>query len=174
MLDEALIQASILAKMPEPGKWDLGYLQGFLMTKEMGPLALIGDDAGTWGSVQNPKGYSPDLVALRPRQNGDTFSKWVAENAVVNLFRCGCARLKKVSRVHGVVGLEDSTVFRLTSWVTSIVASLIPIASIIVLYSVSSMKARLGIIAAFNLLISTCLSTFTNAKRSEVFAVTAA
>jgi len=73
-----------------------------------------------------------------------------------------------------VVGIDDSSIYRVTSWLTSIIASLIPIASIVVLYSVGSMKARLGIIAAFNLLISTCLSTFTNAKRSEVFAVTAA
>ncbi|KAF2475391.1 uncharacterized protein BDR25DRAFT_340161 [Lindgomyces ingoldianus] len=172
--NKALIQASTLANLKEPDKWDLNYLQGFLMTKEMGSLALIGDDATTWGSVTNPKGYSTDLVALRPRQNEDSFSNWVSRSAVITLFRCGCARFKKASRVHGDVGFEDSTIFRITSWFTSIVASLIPIASILVLYTVHSMKARLGIIAGFNLLISTCLSTLTNAKRSEIFAVTAA
>lgn len=57
---------------------------------------------------------------------------------------------------------------------TSILASVIPIASIAVLYYVQSMPARFAIIAAFNILVSVCLSGFTNAKRSEVFAVTAA
>ncbi|KAF2186251.1 hypothetical protein K469DRAFT_706921 [Zopfia rhizophila CBS 207.26] len=172
--NEALIQASTVANLQEPDKWDLNYMQRFLATKEMGSLALIGDDATTWGSITNPNGFSPDLIALRPRQNEDAFSKWVAENAVVNLFRCGCARFKKASRVHGAVGFEDSTIFRITSWITSIAASLIPIGSIVVLYYVNSMLARLGIIAAFNLLISACLSTCTNAKRAEVFGVTAA
>lgn len=160
--------------MQGPDKWDRDYLQRMLMTSEMGSLALLGDDAMTWGSVGSPKGYASDLVVLRPRQNEDTFSKWMVDNTVVNLFRCGCARLKKASRIHGVVGIEDSTIFRFTSLITSIVASLVPIASIIVLYSVRSMEARIGIIGAFNLLISTCLSMFTNAKRSEIFAITAA
>ena len=167
----------MLARMPEPDKWDRECIQSFLMTKDKDPAVLtplIGDDCTIWGSVKNPKGYAADLISLRPRQNEDAFSNWIAKNAVLNLFRCGCARFKKISRVHGVVGIDDSSIYRVTSWLTSIIASLIPIASIVVLYSVGSMKARLGIIAAFNLLISTCLSTFTNAKRSEVFAVTAA
>lgn len=174
MADEALIQAATLANMQEPNKSDRDYMQRFLMTKGMGSLALVGDDAMTWGSMRDPKGYAVDLVALRPRRDEDPFTKWFAESTVNSLFRLGCDRFKRPSRVHGVVGLEDSTVFRVSSWITSIIASLIPIASIIVLYSVGSMKARLGIIAGFNLLISTCLSVFTSAKRSEVFAVTAA
>jgi hypothetical protein len=51
---------------------------------------------------------------------------------------------------------------------------LIPIASIVVLYQVQSMSARLGIIAAFNVLVAVCLMGFANAKRAEVFAISAA
>lgn len=36
------------------------------------------------------------------------------------------------------------------------------------------MAARLVLIAAFNVLLSVCLIGFTNAKRSEVFAITVA
>ena len=80
----------------------------------------------------------------------------------------------KPNHTHGVIGYEDTTVFKITYWITSIVASLIPILSIVILYKVKSMKARLGIIAGFNVLISMCLSGLTNAKRSEIFAITAA
>jgi len=140
----------------------------------MGPLALIGDDAAIWGSVLNPKSYCPDLVALRGRHNEDSFSKWVTEKVLLKLFLCGCAHWKKISRRYGAVGYHDSTLLRVTFWITSILASLLPIASIAILYFVKSMAARLGIIAAFNLILSLCLTAFTTAKRTDVFAVAAA
>lgn len=36
------------------------------------------------------------------------------------------------------------------------------------------MSSRLGIIAAFNVLVSVCLIAFTDAKRDQVFAINAA
>lgn len=170
-IDEALVQQSQILAYPEPGQWDLDDIQKLLYN--MG-LPLKGLDSTVWGTVIAPKDYSPDLITLCPRKKEDPFSDWMAEKAVANLLRCGCSRLMKPSRVHGVIGYEDTRVMKITYWITSILASLIPIASIIVLYCVHSMSARLGVIGAFNLLISVCLSAFTNAKRSEVFAITAA
>lgn len=169
------MQASHILAFPEPDQWDISFIQNFLHTAEMGPLAMTGLDATTWGSISERKAWRPDLVAVCPRPKEDLFSNWVSEKAIV-LFRGGgaVARLKNPSRIHGVVGYQDTTVLKITYWTTSILASLIPIASIVVLYSVHSMSARLAIIGAFNVLISICLSGFTNAKRSEVFAVTAA
>jgi hypothetical protein len=80
----------------------------------------------------------------------------------------------KPSPVHGVVGYEETIIYRITYWITSILASLILILSIVVLYLVHSTPARLGTIAAFNILVSVCLMALTNAKRTEVFAITAA
>lgn len=140
----------------------------------MGPLALRGLDATVWGSLKDPESWNPDLAALCPRTTEDPFSSWVARRAITIISRCGCARFKKPMRIHGVIGYEDATVLKITSWMTSILASLMPVASISILYSVHSMPARLAVIGTFNLLISVCLSGFTNAKRSEVFAVTAA
>jgi len=160
--------------MKKADKWDIRSLQRFLVPKEMGSLSLIGDDSTTWGSLGNPNGYSPDLVALRPRRNEDPFSRWVTNNMVPAFLRSSCVKLREPSPIHGVVGLEDSSIFRVTAWMTSIIASLLPITSIVLLYVVHSMKARLGIIAGFNLLVSACLSTFTGARRAEVFAITAA
>ncbi|KAF2468337.1 uncharacterized protein BDR25DRAFT_335447 [Lindgomyces ingoldianus] len=172
--NHALLQQSMILNLSSPGKWDLHNLQDYLQAPEMGPLALEGEDATIWGSVKDRKSHKPDLVALCPRRREDAFSSWVAESAIVNLFRCGCARFMKPSRIHGVVGYEDSTIYRITYWITSILASLIPIASIVILYCVYSMRARLGIIAAFNLLVAVCLMGLANAKRAEVFAITAA
>ena len=68
----------------------------------------------------------------------------------------------------------DSTVLRITSWMTCILASMLPIASILVLIHLESLKTKLWVVGIFNVLISVCLRTFTDAKRAEIFAVTAA
>jgi len=139
----------------------------------MGPLALIGNDRDIWGSVQNPKDHRYDLITLKARQQEDAFSRLVSENAV-HLFKCGLKRFKPLFLKRGLVGYEDSTVKKITRWISNVMASLMPILSILVLHSISSPQARLGAMVGFNFLVSACLSAFTNAKRAEVFAVAAA
>lgn len=146
-------------------------MQNFLQNEDAMGVPFSGPDAFIWGSVQERKRHSRDLITLCPRQKEDPFSSWVAEKVITKLF-C-CLRFKKPSRKHGVIGYYDSKVLKITYWITSILASLVPILSIIVLYSIHSMPKRLGMIAAFNVLISICLVAFTSAKRVEVFAVAA-
>ncbi|KAF2030199.1 hypothetical protein EK21DRAFT_112119 [Setomelanomma holmii] len=62
----------------------------------------------------------------------------------------------------------------MTLCITSVLASLLPIASILVLVNLELLKATLWTIAVFNVAISACLNIFADAKRAEVFAVTAA
>ncbi|EMD62725.1 hypothetical protein COCSADRAFT_93919 [Bipolaris sorokiniana ND90Pr] len=171
---QVLKEYTSILKYPKPSPWDLHHMQNYLQTSEMGSNALTGDDARIWGSVLDRDSQNPDLITLCPREKKDAFSAWAAESTIINLLRCGCARFMKPSRVHGVVGYQDGTIYRVTYWFTSILASLIPIASIAVLYRVQSMSARLGIIAGFNVLVSICLMALTGAKRAEVFAITAA
>jgi hypothetical protein len=174
LVDDALIQQAKILKYPKPGTWDLNDIQNYLESREMGNNALTADDALIWGTVRNRKPERPDLVTLCPREKKDAFSAWAAESAIINIFRCGCARFMRPSRTHGVIGYQDTTVYRITYSITGILASLIPVASIAVLYRVQSMSARLGIIAIFNVLVSVCLMGLTSAKRAEVFAITAA
>jgi hypothetical protein len=167
-IDDALIQQSVILKLPAPKQWDLHYLQNYLATKGMGPRALMGRDVELWGS------YKPDLVALQPRTERDAFSMWAAKKAVGRLFTYCFARFVKPSRTHGLVGIEDTIVYRATYGITSILASMIPVLSIIVLYYVESMPARLATITVFNLIVSICLMGLAGAKRAEIFAITAA
>ncbi|KAJ4294547.1 hypothetical protein N0V90_008238 [Kalmusia sp. IMI 367209] len=170
--NDALIQQAQILAYPKPSQADLGWVQNFLHV-DLG-LSLCGPDATLWGSVLARKSHSPDLITLCPRPKEDPFSNWAIEKTIVYLFQCGCARFMKQSSTHGVIGYEGTKIVRITYWMTSIVASLIPILSIVILYMVRSMAARLGIITGFNVLLSICLSGLTNAKRSEIFAVTAA
>jgi hypothetical protein len=172
--DHALIQQSIIMKLPEAEKCDIHYMQNYLHSKEMGGLALLGRDATSWGSMDDRNSHKPDLVALKPRTDRDAFSSWAARKAVGRLFTYFFAHFVKPSPVHGLVGIEDTIVYRATYGITSIVASMIPIISIVVLYYINSMSARLATIAAFNILVSLSLMILAGAKRAEIFAVTAA
>jgi hypothetical protein len=171
-VDEALIQQAHILSYPEPDKCDLTFMQGFLENRKVMGIPFHGKDGEVWGSIADPKGYSPDLVTLCPRPKEDPFSGWIADNIITRLF-C-CLKYKKASERYDTVGVNDPEVFRVTYWITSILASLIPIASITVLYCIHSMPARLAAISAFNVFVSVCLIAFTNAKRAEVFAITAA
>jgi hypothetical protein len=139
----------------------------------MEPDYLTGGDSGTWGSRKDPSNHPPDLIGMHPRKTEDDFSRFISENAI-HLFKCGLGRLTKGDRNLGRKVYYDSKVLKVTSWITCILASLLPIASILVLVSLESLKTKLWVIAAFNILTSVCLRTLTEAKRSEVFAVTAA
>ncbi|KAF2441969.1 hypothetical protein P171DRAFT_366077 [Karstenula rhodostoma CBS 690.94] len=174
--NEALIQQSRVLSYPEPDQYDLKYMQRFLHSQEHMDLCLLGPDATIWGSLSEPHSHSADLASLCPRKKEDPFSNWVVDNAITKLVRCGCSCFLRSSRadMRGIIGYEDVKVMRITYWMTSVIASLLPIGSIVILYKAHSTAARLGIIAAFNMLVSLCLSAFTNAKRVEVFAITAA
>jgi hypothetical protein len=112
-------------------------------------------------------------VTLRARKQEDIFPTWVVEKAIKKVFSY-CQHRIKPSKVRGMKGYEDKAFLRVTYWITCIIASVLPSASIVVLYCIKSTWVRLAVLAAFNLLVSVCLTAFTTAKRSEVFAITAA
>lgn len=155
-----------------PNEYDLFNVQDFLGSEQMGPLAMEGEDAYFWGSVAARDDFKQDIITLKQRQKGDAFSTWVAERAMI-IIKCLGKRLKP-SAAHGEAVIFDSSIQKVTYWVTSIVAGMLPIASVVVLFHLKSQLARLGAIAAFNVLITLCLNIFTNATRTDCFAVTAA
>ncbi|KAF2230251.1 hypothetical protein EV356DRAFT_349349 [Viridothelium virens] len=170
----AIIQQSQILPMSSPTELDLAYIQNYMANKEMGPFALAGIDSEIWGSIHERKGHEADIVTLLPRKGDDMFTKLLIEKGTPALFKYGVSRFLTPSPVHGLVGFEDSTLSRLAYLTTTALASLLPVASIVVLYFVSSMKMRLGIIAIFTVLLSFSLAFFTSAKRTEIFALTAA
>ncbi|KAF1917580.1 hypothetical protein BDU57DRAFT_571053 [Ampelomyces quisqualis] len=171
--NNAVIQISMLHKIKAPDRFDLHDMQMFLQSAEFGPPFLTGADARTWGSSKFPNDHPPDLIGVHPRLKEDTFSRVVAERAI-HLFKCGLGRLTKGNKHHGRRVYYDSTVLKVTFGMTSGLAALLPITSILVLVNLHSLKAQLWTVAAFNVLISVCLTFFTDAKRTDVFAVNAA
>ena len=171
--DHALIQQATLLQLKDPDKFDLTDLQHFLTGDPM-QLCLCGPDSDIYGNVQQPNNHSPELVVLRPRRDTDSFSRMLGNNALDVLDKLNILRWRKPNPRLGVISFNDQKIFKLTFWLTSAIACAIPVASIAVLTTVNSLGARLGTIAGFNTLISLCLSFFTDARRTDVFSVTAA
>ncbi|KAE9374805.1 hypothetical protein N431DRAFT_557033 [Stipitochalara longipes BDJ] len=69
---------------------------------------------------------------------------------------------------------SDARLIAAIEIVSTVISSMLPISSIIILYYVSSQRARLGIILGFTALFSLALATFTKARRVEIFAGTSA
>lgn len=133
---------------------------------------MIGEDSETWGHPDRPENHPPDLIGIKPRGNQDTFSRLVAENAI-HLFKVGSRCIAKKHRRGSREVYYDSQILKFTLVMTSILASLIPIASIWVLMSLKSKTHQMVSAAAFNVLISACLN-LTDTRRTDVFAVIAA
>jgi len=172
--DDALIQQAATTRLSQPSRHDLRSLQDWLERPKMGNFALIGSDRHVWNSDDGPSNGSPDLVVLRPHEQEDHFSEWVVESFLTWFHYFIWHRVKQpYDPESGLVSYEQSHLLRCTSFITTVIATLLPILSIVVLYYVQSMEARLGIIAAFTVIISLCLRGLTTAKMSDIFIATA-
>ena len=171
--DQALIQVSTLHKIKAPDRFDLHNMQKFLRSGEMGPTHMDGIDVKTWGKPENPDNHPPDIIGVHPRHVEDKFSRVVSEHAIY-LFKYGLGLITKGNKDVGRKVYYDTTVIKITLWFSSMIAAVLPIASILVLIQLNSLKAKLCTIAAFNVCMSFCLTFIANAKRAEVFAVTSA
>jgi hypothetical protein len=75
---------------------------------------------------------------------------------------------------EGIYHYEESSLQTILSILATVMASLLPISSVVALYVVQSNNVRLGMIAGFSACFSLALAVMTSAKRIEVFAATAA
>lgn len=161
-----MLQQAGVATLPQPGLSDIKNLRDWLEDPKGGNFPLIGGDCN-WV-------HSSDLLALRLRSETDSFSRWVIETVIPFYHRVCGRRYKRPSIDSNEISYSDSIVLYCASILAALLASLLIVSSIIVLYEVTSMRARLGVMAAFTVVFSLLLTLLTNAKRSDVFAATAA
>ncbi|KAK8246260.1 hypothetical protein HDK90DRAFT_461111 [Phyllosticta capitalensis] len=171
-VDAAIIQQSKILAMDPPKKMDLDYVQKFISDANMmgQEHPFSGVDANVWGSIHGPNDHAKDIITPYPYHQKDMFSKMVKKR----FFAYGLDKLWRSCKIGDLEFWDDKVVDRLTFMVSTALASILPVVSIIILYYVESMEARFGVMVVFNILISICLGLFTHARRSEIFAVTAA
>ena len=172
-LDDTIVQQSVINRLAKPDDHDLRELQDWLERQAYGNLALIGADSETWGRLHQPISSHADLLTLNSIGCEDSFSRWFSRKFIV--WFCHTFRHRPLNSgdlESGIVSYSSRTIERYTSFVTTIVASLLPILSTVVLFCVPSMKLRLGIIVLFTLIFAACISSFTSTKRGEIFIAT--
>jgi hypothetical protein len=168
-------QQVVLTSLPIPGREDLASIQSWLERPMMGNLSLLGQDSDTWGSISNPESHAPDLFTFRARHDADPFSEWVVRQFIVWFHNWIGYRFHKICDPDtGIIYYDDEKLLRLTYFVTTVSASLIPIISVIALYYVTTVSARLSLVAVFMFLFAANLTYFASAKRIDVFIATAA
>ncbi|TKA79572.1 hypothetical protein B0A49_02999 [Cryomyces minteri] len=122
-------------------------------------------------------GLKADLVTMSDsNQQRDLFSAWLGDH-FMGWFeaRFGHWIKRKDADVEGgLTHYKDTHLNAVSHFVGALLASLLPAISIIVLYFVQNMLARLGAIMAFSAVFAFTLAVFTKATRIEIFAATAA
>ena len=176
--DAAIIQQLQMSAIPDPKPQDLRSLRAFLQSQidHCPQEALVGSDADTWGDPSLPNQRGIDLLVLRPRPAEDMFTNFFADTCMRYIYqKIWCPfMLACFHKKCEVAIIRDTTLLRFTSLCTTAMASLLPVASIAVLYAVHAMTSRLFLVAGFTLLFSVAVSILTTATKSEVFAATAA
>jgi len=133
---------------------------------------MLGSDKDVW-EVANEE----DLFALRNQRDTDIFSRLYCD-VLIPIFHRSIGRwIKDPIRwdpESGISEYSDSVTATVLDVTCTIISSLFPIASTAVLYLVTSMSRRLGIIAAFTGVFSLALALMTKARRVEIFAATTA
>ncbi|EAT86546.2 hypothetical protein SNOG_05482 [Parastagonospora nodorum SN15] len=152
--DKALIQQYKVNQIPGPDRFDLDDMQALLISDAMDRGVLTGNDATIWGHPDTPNIHAPDLIGLCQREDVDTFSRIVSRNAIF-LFNYGLGRIKKADHHLGNV-YYGSSVLNITKWITSILASMLPVASILVLSKLQARNTKLGVLVAFNFVFTVC------------------
>ncbi|KAI9726512.1 MAG: hypothetical protein M1828_001334 [Chrysothrix sp. TS-e1954] len=175
--NEALAQYADICKLHNPTKHDLNALRYWLVRPEGGDCFLSGLEAEPY--LPDSKVVPPnDLVTLSSEhRERDLFSAFLADNVTTWMqrsFRWWTKSKNIDPETAGLQHYKDSKINAIAHFIGTFIASMLPAASIFVLYYVNSMIDRLCIILALSALFSFSLAIFTKAKRVEIFAATAA
>ncbi|TLD28488.1 hypothetical protein PspLS_03403 [Pyricularia sp. CBS 133598] len=167
--NDAILRQAQLAKLCRPTKKEVQSLRDWLEKPRMGNFDLLGLDRTSWEA-----GHESDLVSISPRPS-DYFSRLFAESLVPLFFRlCGKRMQKSFSPDLGLYIFDDSSLSALLYGASTIVASVLPMLSVVALYAVRSEDLRLGLAVIFCACFALALVAVTDARRIEIFAATAA
>lgn len=138
----------------------------------MGNFPLRGPDQHSW-SLE----HTEDLLCLQRREKLDPFSRWVSvtfipffHNVLGKRFRSTIAEDPE----SGIVEYSDTHITGFVKVLGTVVASVLPISSIVALYFVRNILVRLGLIIIFTALFSLAMAIFSGARQVEIFAASSA
>ncbi|ORY12689.1 hypothetical protein BCR34DRAFT_482138 [Clohesyomyces aquaticus] len=170
--NEALLRQSAILGLDHPTTHNLQTLRSWFERPLMGSFPLYGLDRTSWD-----KEHEEDLVCLRTQKPPDVLSRIFSHSVIPTVHHLLPAKLKRPVSEHLGTGLyeyNDSTIRSFARVATVVIASVLPLCSVVILYVVRSNGLRLGIIIVLSALFSLALALMTNARNIEIFAATSA
>lgn len=153
-------------------KSQLKSLKEWLRAEAGGNAFLTAYEAETWASDK-----AGTFVCLEPPMaKSDPFTKWLL-NSVVRLYEYTVGRHigsgEVIDARSGDKSYSSSSVNRASSTLTAVLASAVPVLSILALNRIDSVNVRIGVTAAFTTFFALMMGIFSSAKRAEMIAATA-
>ncbi|KAH8798137.1 hypothetical protein F5882DRAFT_395221 [Hyaloscypha sp. PMI_1271] len=167
-----LAQQVFLSRLEAPNPYDLAFLRDWFERPNMGNFPLRGPDQEAWN-----KESETDLLAIRRRSHEDPFSSWFIDTVIPKFHRVFGSRIKKPipeAPLSEIAHYPEKALLTAVNILGTLIASLLPISSIIILYFITNTVVQLGVAVAFTATFSICLILLTQAKRIEIFAATSA
>jgi hypothetical protein len=185
--DEALLQVAEVSNLSAPDTQSFKTLKGWLVMKAGGNNFLAeyhSYELRTWTPKGAKEDDKTDFVALvDPGGENDFFQRWISSTPlewfnkhVVNRMR-GKPPSKaepQLDEEGGIIKYKDSTLNRISVFVTLFLALGFLMGAICALYFNNNILQRIGIMAGFTTAFGAALMLFTTASRIEIFSSTAA
>ncbi|KIM97352.1 hypothetical protein OIDMADRAFT_130539 [Oidiodendron maius Zn] len=166
-------QHQMISNLPQPHKSDLKFLQSWLDRPSMGNCSLVGTDRRIYetnisglGTLAPASGEVDPLTRLLLYSLPKLYH-WGVVDPLHRLF-------ESFDLESNIFLYRDSHFYHAAKIIGTLISSLIPIGSTVVLYFVKDMPTRLGIVCLFTAIFSIALSSVTSGTRVEIFAATAA
>jgi hypothetical protein len=184
--DEALIQVVEISNLSGPDTQSFKTLKGWLVTKAGGNNFLTDYELRTWSPEGAKEDDKTDFITLvDPGGENDFFQRWISSTPlewfhkhVVNPMRSKTPPdekhdLESIDEETGIVNYKDSTLNRISVFITLFLALGFLMGAICALYFNKNMLQRFGIMAGFTTAFGVALMLFTTASRIEIFTSTA-
>ncbi|MCJ1382085.1 hypothetical protein MMC17_005197 [Xylographa soralifera] len=161
-------------KLKHADRTTLELLGTWIRGKDASSAFLHGDglEPRAWTNDAN------DVIVLSARgTHSDSFTNWLANSAIPRLFDIGDygKRLTVMGAEEmGLRYLEPTKIAAYARIISTSIASILPTCTVVVLYFIHSLIARIGAVVAFSALFAVSVAFFTNARPVEVFSATAA
>jgi hypothetical protein len=162
------MQQTFMTSIPPPSSTDIVFLQEWLCRAGQGNCALIGRDSQLWQTTP-----ASELIPLQVRNAEDPLSSWMIER-FITWYHHRFGHLHKSDPENQYTEYEDDKLLRIANILGTFIASLVPLLSIIVLYFIPNLLARLGLVVLFTAMFAFLLILMTKAKMVEIFTATSA
>ncbi|TEY78284.1 hypothetical protein BOTCAL_0050g00150 [Botryotinia calthae] len=165
--NEAVFLWTQMSKSSSPHPKRLAKFQEWMRRPSMGSVFLIGRDRNVWADGK-------DLVAIQENAPDSMFFE-IWANTITLIYHYTIRRFYKKPDIDAtdyapnIVDYSDTAIFRIASFFCVIMASILPVLTIVVLYLVASMVKHLALFGTFTTISSVCLWFMTDGRLVEVF-----